>query len=86
MDIETNIDTARTRLEQLCIEEAATNWSPLILAIQTIQTFAFMLTLLCLSTCMHKTHVATGFFVYFLARYCGYIISRRALIRIEPRV
>lgn len=35
---------------------------------------------------MRKTHVATGFFVYFLARYFGFLLSSKALSRIEPKV
>jgi hypothetical protein len=35
---------------------------------------------------MRKQHVATGFLVYFLARFLGYLIARRALIRFEPRI
>ena len=35
---------------------------------------------------MHKSHVATGFLVYFLSRYCGYKISRRTLRQIEPKI
>ena len=45
-----------------------------------------MLTLMCLSTCMHKAHVATGFLVYFLSRYCGYKIGRITLRQIEPKI
>jgi len=35
---------------------------------------------------MRKTHVATGFLVYFFARYCGFRISRRTLRQIEPKI
>ena len=46
----------------------------------------FILVLFCVPRFMNLQNVATGFVIYFIARLVGFLIAKRLLKFLEPRV